>query len=217
MEIIQNGVVFGILISFMLGPAFFILIETSIKKGFKAAIFLDIGILLSDAIYLLAAFFVAEKINHWLTTNSFVKYIAGSIFILLGIVSVYKNIIQIKLKSSQIKEVKEIETDTSKKIIYPFQLLIKGLGLNAINPGVLIFWIAASTYATNELKLGDFQLFSFFGITLLTMFIVDIFKIYFSSRLKEKLDNKVLSVIGILIGGLMVFFGVAICFKDIQL
>ena len=217
MEIIQNGIFFGILISFMLGPAFFILIETSIKKGFKAAIILDIGILLSDAIYLLAAFFVAEKINHWLTTNPFVKYIAGSIFILLGIVSVYKNIIQIKLKNSKIKEVKEIETDTSKKIIYPFQLFIKGLGLNAINPGVLIFWIAASTYATNELKLGDFQLFSFFGITLLTMFIVDVFKIYFSSRLKEKLDNKVLSVIGILIGGLMVFFGVAIYLKDIQL
>ena len=217
MEIIQNGIFFGILISFMLGPAFFILIETSIKKGFKAAIILDIGILLSDAIYLLAAFFVAEKINHWLTTNPFVKYIAGTIFILLGIVSVYKNIIQIKLKNSKIKEVKEIETDTSKKIIYPFQLFIKGLGLNAINPGVLIFWIAASTYATNELKLGDFQLFSFFGITLLTMFIVDVFKIYFSSRLKEKLDNKVLSVIGILIGGLMVFFGVAIYLKDIQL
>ena len=217
MEIIQNGIFFGILISFMLGPAFFIVIETSIKKGFKAAIILDIGILLSDALYLLAAFFVAEKINHWLTTNPFVKYIAGSIFILLGIVSVYKNIIQIKLKNSKIKEVKEIETDTSKKIIYPFQLFIKGLGLNAINPGVLIFWIAASTYATNELKLGDFQLFSFFGITLLTMFIVDVFKIYFSSRLKEKLDNKVLSVIGILIGGLMVFFGVAIYLKDIQL
>ena len=217
MEIIQNGILFGILISFMLGPAFFILIETSIKKGFKAAIILDIGILLSDALYLLAAFFVAEKINHWLTTNPFVKYIAGTIFILLGIVSVYKNIIQIKLKNSKIKEVKEIETDTSKKIIYPFQLFIKGLGLNAINPGVLIFWIAASTYATNELKLGDFQLFSFFGITLLTMFIVDVFKIYFSSRLKEKLDNKVLSVIGILIGGLMVFFGVAIYLKDIQL
>ena len=217
MEIIQNGIFFGILISFMLGPAFFILIETSIKKGFKAAIILDIGILLSDALYLLAAFFVAEKINHWLTTNPFVKYIAGTIFILLGIVSVYKNIIQIKLKNSKIKEVKEIETDTSKKIIYPFQLFIKGLGLNAINPGVLIFWIAASTYATNELKLGDFQLFSFFGITLLTMFIVDVFKIYFSSRLKEKLDNKILSVIGILIGGLMVFFGVAIYLKDIQL
>ena len=217
MEIIKNSIVFGILISFMLGPAFFILIETSIKKGFKAAIFLDVGILLSDAIYLLAAFFIAEKINFWLTTNLFVKYIAGSIFILLGIVSIHKNIVQINLKNSPVKEVKEIETDTSKKIIYPFQLLIKGLGLNAINPGVLIFWIAANTYATDELKLGDFQLFSFFGITLLTMFVIDIFKIYFSSRLKEKLDNKVISVIGTLIGGLMVFFGIAICLKDIQL
>ena len=201
----------------MLGPAFFILIETSIKKGFKAAIFLDIGILLSDAIYLLAAFFVAEKINLWLTTNSFVKYIAGSIFIILGVVSIYKNVIQLRLQTTEIKDVKEVEADPSKKIIYPFQLLIKGLGLNAINPGVLIFWIAASTYATNELKLGDFQLLSFFGITLLTMFVVDVFKIYFSSRLKEKLDNKVLSIIGVLIGGLMVFFGLAICLKDIQL
>ena len=217
MEIIQNGIVFGIIISFMLGPAFFILIETSIKKGFKSAIFLDIGILISDAIYLLAAFFVAEKINLWLTTNSFIKYIAGSIFIILGVVSIYKNVIQLRLQTTEIKDVKEVEADPSKKIIYPFQLLIKGLGLNAINPGVLIFWIAASTYATNELKLGDFQLLSFFGITLLTMFVVDVFKIYFSSRLKKKLDNKVLSIIGVLIGGLMVFFGLAICLKDIQL
>jgi|TARA_B110000483_G_scaffold1258_1_gene1457 threonine/homoserine/homoserine lactone efflux protein len=217
MEIIQNGIAFGILISFMLGPAFFILIETSIKKGFKSAIFLDIGILLSDAIYLLAAFFVAEKINLWLTTNSFVKYIAGSIFIILGVVTVYKNIIQIKLKTSQIKDLKGIETDSSKKIIYPIQLLIKGLGLNAINPGVLIFWIAASTYATNELKLGDFRLLSFFGVTLLTMFTVDVLKIYFSSKLKEKLNNKVLSIIGILIGGLLVFFGVVISLNDIQI
>lgn len=217
MAIIQNGIVFGIIISFMLGPAFFILLETSIKKGFKAAIFLDLGILLSDAIYLLAAFFVAEKVNIWLTTNSSVKYIAGSVFITLGITFIYKNLIQIKKTNVAARDVKEIEAVKTNIIIYPFQLIIKGLGLNAINPGVLIFWIAASTYATKELNLGDLQLISFFGITLLTMFMVDILKIYFSSRLKEKLNNKVLSIIGMLIGCLMVFFGFAICFKDIQL
>ena len=217
MAVIQNGIVFGIIISFMLGPAFFILLETSIKKGFKAAIFLDLGILLSDAIYLLAAFFVAEKINIWLTTNSFVKYIAGSVFITLGITFVYKNLIQIKKTNVAARDVKEIEAVKTNIIIYPFQLIIKGLGLNAINPGVLIFWIAASTYATKELNLGDLQLISFFGITLLTMFMVDILKIYFSSRLKKKLNNKVSSIIGMLIGCLMVFFGFAICFKDIQL
>ena len=70
MLLFQKGILFGIMISFMLGPAFFILIETSIKKGFKSALFLDLGILLSDAIYLLAAFFIAEKIHLWLSTNN---------------------------------------------------------------------------------------------------------------------------------------------------
>ena len=118
----------------MLGPAFFILLETSIKKGFKAAVFLDLGILLSDAIYLLAAFFVAEKINTWLITNSFVKYIAGSVFITLGITFIYKNLLQIKKTNVAARNVKEIETVKTNIIIYPFQLIIKGLGLNAINP-----------------------------------------------------------------------------------
>ena len=59
------------------------LIETSIKKGFKSAMFLDIGILISDGVYLLASLFIAEKINYWLYSISYVKYIAGSIFIII--------------------------------------------------------------------------------------------------------------------------------------
>ena len=37
-------------LSLFIGPAFFVLIETSIKKGFKSAVFLDVGILISDAV-----------------------------------------------------------------------------------------------------------------------------------------------------------------------
>ena len=96
MILFQKGILFGFMISFMLGPAFFILIETSIKKGFKSAIFLDLGILLSDAIYLLAAFFIAEKINLWLSTNQSLKYVAGSVFIILGLFSIRKNYLQKK-------------------------------------------------------------------------------------------------------------------------
>ena len=76
MDLILNGVFFGIFISFLVGPAFFILIETSIKKGFKSAVFLDVGILLSDALYLIASLFIAEKINYWLYSVSYIKYIA---------------------------------------------------------------------------------------------------------------------------------------------
>ena len=216
MEVIINGIIFGFLLSFLLGPAFFVLIETSIKKGFKSAVFLDIGILLSDAIYLLASLFVAEKINSWLNENSYIKYIAGSIFILLGVISIYRNYSNLKTENNLSNNLSGIETNTD-DIVYPLQLIIKGLGLNAINPGVLVFWIAACTYATNELNFEGIQLMYYFGTTLITMFSIDLLKIYFSSKLKTTLTNKTISILGISIGCLLIFFGFAVYFKDIQI
>ena len=216
MAVIINGIIFGFLLSFLLGPAFFVLIETSIKKGFKSAVFLDLGILLSDAIYLLASLFVAEKINSWLNENSYIKYIAGSIFILLGLISIYRNYSNLKTENNQSNNLSGVETNTD-SMVYPFQLIIKGLGLNAINPGVLVFWIAACTYATNELNFEGIQLMYYFGTTLITMFSIDLLKIYFSSKLKTTLTNKTISILGISIGCLLIFFGFAVYFKDIQI
>tara|TARA_B100000927_G_scaffold107414_1_gene86861 strand:- start:564 stop:1214 length:651 start_codon:yes stop_codon:yes gene_type:complete len=216
MAVVLNGIIFGFLLSFLLGPAFFVLIETSIKKGFKSAVFLDLGILLSDAIYLLASLFVAEKINSWLNENSYIKYIAGSIFILLGLISIYRNYSNLKTENNLSNNLSGIETNTD-DIVYPLQLIIKGLGLNAINPGVLVFWIAACTYATNELNFEGIQLMYYFGTTLITMFSIDLLKIYFSSKLKTTLTNKTISILGISIGCLLIFFGFAVYFKDIQI
>ena len=88
MDLIVNGILFGVFLSLLFGPAFFVLLETSIKKGFKSAVFLDIGILISDAVYLLASLFIAEKINYWLYSISYIKYIAGSIFLTIGAFSI---------------------------------------------------------------------------------------------------------------------------------
>ena len=217
MTIIFNGIIFGFILSFLLGPAFFVLLETSIKKGIKSAIFLDLGILLSDAIYLFASIFVAEKINYWLNTYYSIKYIAGSIFIVLGLFSILKNYYNLKENTNQNSDLKKIDINTEKTSVYPFQLIMKGLGLNAINPGVLVFWIAACTYATDELNIQNYQLINYFGTTLITMFCVDMVKIYFSSKIKEKVTSKTISLIGIATGSILVFFGIAIYFKDIQI
>ena len=85
-------------------------------------------------------------------------------------------------------------------IIYPFQLIAKGFGLNAINPGVLVFWIAACTYATKELQIQGAGLLYYFGITIITLFSIDLLKIYFSSKLKNYLNPKNLCYLGSLLG-----------------
>ena len=216
MDLILNGVFFGIFISFLVGPAFFILIETSIKKGFKSAVFLDVGILLSDALYLIASLFIAEKINYWLYSVSYIKYIAGGIFIVIGGYSIFKNYLSLKTIPSS-KEIKEVNTSSENIIIYPLQLIAKGFGLNAINPAVLVFWIAACTYATKELQIQGAGLLYYFGITIITLFSIDLLKIYFSSKLKNYLNPKNLCYLGIIVGCALVFFGITICFKEIKL
>ena len=71
LHLVFNGIIFGVLLSFLIGPVFFVLLETSIKKGLVQAIFLDIGVLLSDILYLLASFYVAKEINQIFNSRDF--------------------------------------------------------------------------------------------------------------------------------------------------
>jgi len=216
--ILLHGILFGIILSFLIGPMFFVLLETSIKKGVRHAVFLDIGVLLSDVLYLIASFFFAQEINDKLNENTYVKFIAGGIFIVIGLVSIIK-------KSSYLKNTSTIDLDSinnteSENKIFGFKkrtyiaLIAKGIGLNAINPGVLIYWIAACTYATEELSISGNNLIYYFTATLTTMFCVDLLKIYFASKLQSRLNNKTLALMSIVIGTALVIFGLAICFRD---
>tara|TARA_B100000700_G_C14950276_1_gene811322 strand:+ start:61 stop:693 length:633 start_codon:yes stop_codon:yes gene_type:complete len=205
-SIILNGILFGLLLSFLFGPAFFILIDTSIKKGFKQALFLDIGILLSDVLYLFAAYLFAEKINAYLHENLFIKLAAGIAFIVLGIVYVLK-------KQAGVSNKPTVSPNSENQKKSYVGLIAKGIGLNAINPGVLIYWIAACTYATETLELKDSSLFYYFTSTIITLFGVDLIKIYFASKLKSKLTVKTQAVLKNIIGIGLITFGILMFFK----
>ena len=56
---ILTGLPWGIFLSFMIGPVFFILIETSITKGFRAALAFDLGVVLADVVFILIAFSIS--------------------------------------------------------------------------------------------------------------------------------------------------------------
>ena len=46
-EDIQAAIPLGFFLAFMIGPVFFMLIETSITKGVRAAIAFDIGVIIA--------------------------------------------------------------------------------------------------------------------------------------------------------------------------
>ena len=205
MSIILNGALLGLILSLMLGPAFFVLLETSLKYGFKRAFFLDLGILISDLLYLLAAFFFAEQIEEALKTYSYLKYIGGSLLIAGGLYMI--------LRKNTIPTKKDVELEINQPGLFAFTM--KGMALNAINPFLLIFWIAAFSYAIENHNISGVTVWIYFGATLGSMMAIDLLKIYFAYKVKRYLSDKIIRRVGIAVGIALIFFGVAFFFRDI--
>lgn len=233
-EAIGSAALLGVILSFSLGPIFFELINTSLRKGFKTAMFLEVGVIMSDIIYLLVALFSAEKVLHLIEGNDYFKIIGGSIFIVFGLYSILKNVLkksEDKKESINKDDVKEIdesildrdyieneEEELSKTGLFKRHLgqVVKGITLNAINPSVLLFWIITCSITIKKLEGTGLGVIPFFIITLAVMFAVDLTKIHFASKLKRHMTPKILAIIGVSIGAIMMAAGIIIMFQKIE-
>jgi len=56
-EDIQAAVPLGFFLAFMIGPVFFVLLETSATRGFRAALAFDLGVILADVFFIAIAYF----------------------------------------------------------------------------------------------------------------------------------------------------------------
>lgn len=224
--IILNGIFLGVLLSFLIGPVFFVLIETSLRKGPIYAIFIDIGVFLSDVLYLLIAYYFSKEVVLWLNEYDWVRFVAAAIFIGMGLASILKKSSPAKRKEIDIDEVLNEKQDfvdpdcvTEYCEVERFKkrtaigLILKGMGLNAINPGVLIYWIMACTAAQEELNVSSAMLPYYFSATLITFFSLDMLKIYFAGKLKEKMTNKMMKNISVVIGCIFIAAGLLLTFK----
>lgn len=62
MDLLFRAFSIGLILSVMPGPVFFVLIENSITKGIRSALALDLGVLISDIVYILLAVLFVEQI-----------------------------------------------------------------------------------------------------------------------------------------------------------
>ena len=81
----------GFILSLLIGPVFFLLMETSIRDGFKAAIFLDLGVFLSDVFFIAVVYTFSKEILSLTEYQNTLLICAGTIFIAFGIYNAKKN------------------------------------------------------------------------------------------------------------------------------
>jgi len=200
----------GIILSFTIGPVFFTVIETSISKGIKAAIFLDIGVVISDVVFFAIAFFGTTSLLNSIEENTSSWYFLGGVLLATyGAVSLIK-ILQEKNK----KEDKEgAALDDAPNFL---KLAIKGFLLNIINVVVLFYWVGIILYFGPQLDMEKYRIVLFFIVIVGTYFSVDLAKIYLAQQLKNRLTDNVVKGIKIIVNLFIVVCGLFLLYKGMS-
>ena len=199
---IQAAIPLGFFLAFMIGPIFFIILETSITKGFRAAVVFDLGVIFSDVLFVLLAYFSSYQLLENLSNQPGLYVFGGTLLTAYGIITLLK-----KNKDKQDKS-----TIIPEKINY-MELFVKGFLLNAINIGVLIFWLGLIIVVGPNLNGNPKRFLLFFSVLLLTYFITDVFKIILSKRLKKKLTPPIIQNLKKTVSAIIIICGIVLIIK----
>lgn len=199
---ILSAIPLGFFLSFMIGPVFFVLLETSVVKGFKAAIFFNLGVVLADIVFITIAFFSSYRLIQSIKDDPSLFIFGGLVMLTYGIISFFNN----RKEARKIKIDEEDPEELAKN--NHLALFIKGFFLNFINIGVLGFWLAVLITIGPQLELKTSRMLTFFSTLILTYFVTDIFKIVLAKQLRSKLNQKNILLIKKLISIVLIISGV---------
>lgn len=192
--------------AFMIGPVFFMLLQTSILKGAKAAIIFDLGVILGDITFILISYFGSRSLLEKIKDDPRLFFIGGLVMIVYGLITYID------------KENKKESLETSEIIDVPvannyLKLFVKGFFLNFINIGVLAFWLGTVLVVGPTLNMNEKSIFIYFSVIILGYFVTDLGKIFLAKQLKDKLTNNVVFRIKRVMGIILIIFGVFLMLK----
>ena len=160
-----DAVVFGFILSFSFGPIFFILLETSITRGIKQAVFMDFGVIVSDLLFFSLAYFGASKIAT--EENQPALFLLGGVILTVySVVSFINNV----AKKKKIKKAKAVEETRLLKYT------VKGFLLNIINVSYLVIWAGVIVWFGPKVEMSPVKIWTFFIVSVITYLSINLLK-----------------------------------------
>ena len=181
----KNACLIGFFMAFMIGPVFFMLIQTSILKGARAAIVFDLGVLLGDLSFILIAYYGSRSLLEEIKDDPRLFFVGGLVLIIYGLITYLEK----ENKKEALEAAKIIEVPIKNNYL---KLFFKGFFLNFINVGVLAFWLGTVLVIGPSLKMNQNAIFWYFGTVLISYFVTDLGKIFLAKQLKNKMTPQVI-------------------------
>jgi threonine/homoserine/homoserine lactone efflux protein len=197
-EIIIKGILTGLFLSIFIGATFFMLIETSLTRGFRAALWFDLGVLTCDALIILSVYFFTSWFSKILAHQSYFNIAGGIAFVGFGVnylITRQRLTTAYALKYSNLR------------------LFFNGFFINLLNPSVVIFWLGTMILTISAFNISGKQILAFFSTTLGVVAFFDIIKAYFASKISNFIKPFVIRYVYIFCGIVMIGLGIYILLK----
>jgi len=194
----------GFFTAFIMGPVFWVLLETSITKGFKAAVAFDLGVMFADVCFIGICYLGSFQLLEDDQNKQGLFVLGGTILLLYGLFSwINRN-----KKSKEQPEIQESKENY-------FGLAVKGFAINILNVGVFIFWGGVTIVSSPSSGKSFTSFVLFFSIVLLSYFITDLFKISVANRFKSLLTGKGIIIVNSIVSLILIVSGVVLIIKGI--
>ncbi|MFY7671825.1 LysE family translocator [Tenacibaculum sp. MEBiC06402] len=201
----KDAFLVGLFMSFMIGPVFFMLLKTSVLKGFRAALAFDVGVILGDIVFISIAYYGSRNLLEKIKDDPRLFFAGGLILIVYGLITY--------LDKNNKKELDQAKIEVPKGNNY-FKLFLNGFFLNFINIGVLAGWLGIMVVVGPSLNMEPKSIFWYFTLVIIGYFATDILKILLAKQLRNKLTPLVIYRIKRGMGVLLIAFGALMMLKS---
>lgn len=204
-DLIISAVGTGLFLSLcLIGPVFFLLIETSLTKSYSAAIVFDFGAICADIFYIIIAYYASQEIQEYITKHP-------ELYRIPGFVAGFYGIFMLLFQSKNQNYNKKLSTTNY------FSIFMNGFLLNISNVGVIIFWISTVLLIRTQFGYSNFVFFLFVSIIFITFIIIDSLKIFLAQIFKKKITYNVVNKIKKIIGVILVIFSIVFFLKSFKI
>ncbi|MBE0661644.1 MAG: LysE family transporter [Bacteroidales bacterium] len=201
-----EGVLLGLTLAVLFGPALFSLLQTSVHRGPRAGVLLALGIIGSDITIVLLCYMGVTQLLVNDRNYLFLGLLSGIIMIIFGIVTYTRKVLDVE-NGNGLKD----------KMPGPLTFLLKGYFLNIANPFIWIFWISLMVGISANYDQDKTAILAFFAGALVTILATDFAKVAIANRIKKFLTIAIMTWVNRIVGIILCFFGVVliarVCFN----
>ena len=209
MNQLWEGIQVGLILCFLLGPIFFVLVQTGVEQGFRAGAVVGLGVWLSDLMFFLAVFHGLRWINQLVRWPWFEEMLGlgGSlVLVLFGLGAILHQPAYTRMKPASTVRVSSY-----------LDLFARGFLVNTLNPFTIFFWMGLMSTVILSKELSTTET-SFYASGIIgTIAATDLAKVAMAKRIRRHLRFRYLLWFRRLSGAALILFGLALFLRAVWL